>query len=53
MIYQHEVPVEWLKTDSLTTVRMQVHNPYIAPRDGARLGVLLRSAAFSPIAVTL
>ena len=26
---------------------MRVHNPYIAPRDGARLGVLLRSAFFS------
>jgi hypothetical protein len=51
--YQHEVPVEWLKTDSLTIVRMHVHNPYIAPRDGVKLGVLMRSAAFSPIAVTL
>ncbi len=45
--YQHDVPVEWLKTDSLTTVQMRVHNPYIAPRDGARLGVLLRSAFFA------
>ena len=47
VIYQHDVPVAWLKTGSLTTVRMQVHNPYIAPRDGARLGVLLRSAFFA------
>jgi hypothetical protein len=53
LIYQHDVPVEWLKTDSLTIVQMRVHNPYIAPRDGVKLGVLLRSAAFSPIAVTL
>ena len=53
VIYQHEVPVDWLKTGALTTVRMRVHNPYIAPRDGARLGVLLRSAGFSPIAITL
>jgi hypothetical protein len=30
-----------------------VHNPYIAPRDGARLGFLLRSAGFSPVAITL
>jgi hypothetical protein len=53
-IYQHDVPVDWLKTgESLTTVRMLVRNPYIAPRDGARLGVLLRSAGFSPIAITL
>ena len=53
-IYQHDVPVDWLKTgDSVTTVRMLVRNPYIAPRDGARLGVLLRSAGFSPIAITL
>jgi hypothetical protein len=44
--YQQAVPMGWLKTGSLTTVRMRVHNPYIAPRDGARLGVLLRSAAF-------
>lgn len=47
VVYQHEVPVEWLKTGSLTTVQMRVHNPYIAPRDGARLGVLLRSAIFA------
>jgi hypothetical protein len=47
-VYQHDVPVEWLKTDSLTTVRMRVHNPYISPRDGVRLGVLLRSAVFAP-----
>jgi hypothetical protein len=53
-MYQHDVPVDWLKTgDSLNTVRMLVRNPYIAPRDGARLGVLLRSAGFSPIAITL
>jgi hypothetical protein len=48
VIYQHDVPVDWLKTDSLTMVRMRVHNPYIAPRDGARLGVLLRTAFFGP-----
>ncbi len=48
VIYQHPVPADWLKTDSLTMVRMKVLNPYIAPRDGARLGVLLRSAAFAP-----
>jgi hypothetical protein len=53
VIYQHEVPVDWLKTGALTTVRMRVHNPYIAPRDHARLGVLLRSAGFSPVAITL
>jgi hypothetical protein len=53
-IYQHDVPADWLKTgNDLTTVRMVVRNPYIAPRDGARLGVLLRSAGFSPIAITL
>ena len=54
-IYQHDVPADWLKTgnNNLTTVRMLVHNPYIAPRDGARLGVLLRSAGFSPTAITL
>ena len=51
--YEHPVPEEWLKTNDLTTVRMLVHNPYIAPRDHARLGVLLRAAGFSPIAITL
>jgi hypothetical protein len=54
VIYQHDVPVEWLKAgDSLTTVRMRVRNPYIAPQDHARLGVLLKSAGFSPKAITL
>ena len=47
-VYQHDVPVDWLNTGSLTMVRMRVHNPYIAPRDGAKLGVLLRSAVFAP-----
>jgi hypothetical protein len=47
VLYQRDVPVDWLKTGSLTTVRMLIHNPYIAPRDGARLGVLLRSALFA------
>jgi hypothetical protein len=53
VLYQHDVPVEWLKTGALTTVKMRVHNPYIAPRDGARLGFLLRSAGFSPVAIKL
>lgn len=53
VIYQHEVPVDWLKTGAITTVQMRVHNPYIAPRDHARLGVLLRSAGFIPVAVKL
>jgi hypothetical protein len=53
VVYQHDVPAEWLKTDNLTIVQMRVRNPYIAPRDGVKLGVLLRSAAFSPVMVTL
>jgi hypothetical protein len=53
VLYQHEVPVDWLKAGDLNIVRMRVHNPYIAPRDGARLGVLLRSAAFSRIAINV
>jgi hypothetical protein len=53
VLYQHDVPVEWLKTGAVTTVKMRVHNPYIAPHDGARLGFLLRSAGFSPVAITL
>jgi hypothetical protein len=47
VVYQHEVPIEWLKPDGITTVEMRVANPYIAPKDGTRLGVLLRSAAFT------
>lgn len=47
IIYQRDVPVEWLRTDNQTTVQMRIHNPYIAPGDGARLGFILRSAAFS------
>ena len=50
VVYQHDVPVAWLSTTGLTTVRMRIHNPYIAPRDGARLGVVLRSAMFAPAA---
>ena len=38
VIYEHDVPIDWLKTGSLTTVRMRVHNPYVAPRDGATPG---------------
>ncbi len=45
VVYQHDVPMDWLTPGSITLVRMRVHNPYVAPRDGARLGVLLRSAA--------
>jgi len=48
LFYQHAVPVSWLKTDSLTLVRIHVLNPYIAPLDKAKLGVLLRAAAFNP-----
>ncbi|MBV9770128.1 MAG: glycosyltransferase family 39 protein [Bryobacterales bacterium] len=53
VVYQHEVPADWLRPRSLTNVRMHVHNPYIAPRDKARLGVLLRAAGFKPMSVTL
>ena len=53
VMYEHDVPQNWLTTGELTTVQMKVHNPYIAPQDGARLGVLLRAAGFSSIAITL
>lgn len=53
VLYEHPVPEDWLKINDLTTVRMLVHNPYIAPRDHARLGFVLRSAGFSPIAISL
>ena len=45
-IYRHAVPADWLRTDDYTIVKMQVRNPYIAPADGAKLGVLLVSAGF-------
>jgi hypothetical protein len=48
ILYQHDVPASWLSTDGFTNVRMYVHNPYVAPADGARLGVLLRAASFNP-----
>lgn len=53
ILYEHPVPEEWLKINDLTTVRMLVHNPYVAPRDRTRLGFVLRSAGFSPIAISL
>jgi hypothetical protein len=48
VLYQHDVPESWLKTDGFTTVRMFVHNPYISPPYGDRLGVLLMAASFNP-----
>lgn len=48
IIYQHDVPVGWLRTDGPTTVQIRVHNPYISPNNGPKLGFVLRSAAFIP-----
>jgi hypothetical protein len=48
VVYQHEVPPDWLRTDGVTTVQIRVHNPYVSPRDGARLAFVLKSAAFTP-----
>ncbi len=48
VLYEHDVPESWLSTDGFTTVRMLVHNPYIAPPYGDKLGVLLSSASFNP-----
>jgi hypothetical protein len=45
-IYRHAVPAGWLRTDDYTVVKMHIRNPYIAPADGAKLGVLLVSAGF-------
>ena len=53
VLYQHDVPEKWLTIAEPTTVRMLIHNPYIAPRDGARLGVLLRAASFNPPPIAL
>lgn len=47
VVYRHMVPPEWLRTGAPTIVEMQVRNPYIAPRGGTRLGVILRSAVFT------
>jgi hypothetical protein len=52
VLYQHDVPETWLKTNAFTTVRMVVHNPYIARADGAKLGVLLTAASFNPPVLT-
>lgn len=51
VMYQHPVPPEWLKTTEVTKVRMVFHNPYVNPQNGVKLGVLLMSAGFSPIAL--
>jgi hypothetical protein len=48
VLYQHDVPEGWLKTDGFTSVRMFVHNPYLAPPSGTKLGVVLMSASFNP-----
>lgn len=53
VIYEHEVPQEWLTTKELTKVKMVIHNPYVAPQNGAHLGVVLMSAGFSAYAITL
>jgi hypothetical protein len=47
-LYQHDVPEAWLSTDGPTSVRMLVHNPYVAPPYGDKLGVLLLAASFNP-----
>ena len=44
--YRRAVPSDWLSTGDYTVVKIQVRNPYIAPVDGAKLGVLLISAGF-------
>jgi hypothetical protein len=44
--YRHVVPAAWLATNDYTLVRIHIRNPYLAPQDGARLGVLLASAGF-------
>ncbi len=44
--YRHGIPPGWLRTDDYTIFKMQVRNPYVAPSDGAKLGVLLVSAGF-------
>jgi len=44
--YRHAVPSDWLRTDDYTVFKMQVRNPYVAPADGAKLGVRLVSAGF-------
>jgi hypothetical protein len=48
VLYEHDVPESWLSTDGFTIVRMYIHNPYIAPPYGDKLGVLLSSASFNP-----
>lgn len=48
LFYEHDVPKDWLKDGQLTVVRMRFQNPYVSPRDGVKLGILLRSAGFGP-----
>lgn len=53
LVYEHEVPERWLTTQEVTKVEMKVHNPYVSPRDGVKLGVLLKSAGFSAVPINL
>ena len=42
------VPASMLKQDADNDLELQVENPWIAPADHAKLGVLLRAAGFVP-----
>ncbi len=44
--FQKLVPEGWLKLDSDNTISLDIENPWIAPTDGVKLGVLLRGAGF-------
>ncbi len=44
--FEKPVPSDWLGTDSDTTVGMSVDKVNVAPRDGAKLGVILLRMGF-------
>jgi len=45
--FEKPVPADWLEGD-IATVAMSVDKPYIAPRDGAKFGVILARMGLKP-----
>jgi hypothetical protein len=44
--FEKPVPADWLAVDADTTIAMYVDKLYIAPRDGAKFGVILTRVGF-------
>lgn len=44
--FEKPVPAEWLRTDTLTLVAVEIDKLYVSPRDGVKLGFILSRAGF-------